>query len=119
MKRISVTLLLLMAYAIDGASQGQVRMHRGTITAQEYLDMPKGAQKAYVMGLMDGLFLAPMFGAPADNKWRLAIQSCVEGKQVSQLMAIIEKYIKERREYWHADAHFEAYNALSRACPAK
>ena len=119
MKRISVTLVLLIVFSIDGLPQGQVKLHRGTITTQEYLDMPQGARKVYVMGLMDGLFLAPMFGAPANNKWRTAIQTCVEGKPVSQLMSIIEKYMKAHPEVWHADAHFEAYNALSRACPAK
>ncbi len=119
MRWIGAALLLLIATAIDGVPQGQVRLHRGSMTAQEFLDMPQGARKYYVMGLMDGLFLAPMFGAPAGNKWRIAIQSCVEGKQVSQLMAIIEKYMKSHPEYWKSDAHFVAYNALSRACPAK
>jgi hypothetical protein len=119
MRPIGATLLFLIACPMDALPQGQVRLHRGSMTAREFLDMPQGARKFYVMGLMDGLFLAPMFGAPANNKWRIAIQTCVEGKQVAQLVAIIEKYIKEHPEYWHADAHFEAYNALSRACPAK
>ncbi len=117
--RITILAMLLLASAIDAIPQGQVKLHRGTITAKEYLDMAPGAQKSYVIGLMDGLFLAPMFGAPADNKWRIAIQACVEGRSVSQLMSIIGKYIKDNPQYWQTDAHFQAYNALSRACPAK
>jgi len=78
--------------------------------------MPAEAQSAYAMGLLDGFYMAPMFGAPEDSNLLIPICNCVEGMKASQVAAIIEKFIKDHPEQWHWDAKFEGYSAMREAC---
>jgi hypothetical protein len=39
-----------------------VRIHSGFLQARDYLDMDSNGQRSYAMGILDGMYLAPMFG---------------------------------------------------------
>lgn len=70
------------------------------------------------MGVLDGMYEAPAFGAPDNNPLLLRIELCVEGMKGSQVAAIALKYVKEHPEHWHWDLKDNVYNAMLNACPA-
>jgi hypothetical protein len=70
----------------------------------------------YAMGLLDGMYMSPAFGAPANNKVLLEIEMCVEGMKSSQVAAIIEKYVKDHPEKWDWDLKDTGYNAMLDGC---
>ena len=112
---LSVTLVLMMI-AMNGSTRESVRIHNGFLKAGEYLEMPESVQRAYAMGILDGFYMAPMFGAPDDNKRLIFIASCVEGMKSSQVQAIILKYVKDHPQRWHLDLKEAAYNGVLNAC---
>jgi len=71
------------------------------------------------MGLLDGFYMAPLFGVPDNGKVLISLATCVEGMKASQLAAIIEKYIRDHPEHWHWDLKEQAYSGMRRACPVK
>ena len=67
MVRLSNALLLLVlllwtAGAHGARSAQDVRLHNGMGSGQDYLRMPETERPAYVMGLVNGLFVSPLFG---------------------------------------------------------
>jgi hypothetical protein len=71
------------------------------------------------MGLLDGMYMSPTFGAKATNNILLEIQTCVEGMKASQVAAIIEKYVKDHPEKWNWDLKNAGYNAMLEGCRNK
>ncbi len=120
MKQMCLTLMLLFLLPVEGIPQQHVvshTTHNGFLQAREYLDMDEGGQRAYAMGILDGMYLAPWFGAPDNDKGLVSLATCVEGMKASQVAAIIEKHIRDHPEYWHWDLKDEAYSAMRKACP--
>ena len=67
------------------------------------------------MGLIDGLFLSPFFGAPkARIQW---LENCVERMTDEQVAAIISKYLSDNPARWHESVHTSVYSALLQSCP--
>lgn len=106
----------LYAQQKSEAQRGGVKIHNGFWKAEAYLNLHSEDQWLYAAGLMDGMDMAPYFGAPEDNKSLVGVQKCVEGMQASQVAAIIEKYIRDHPERWDWDAKDMGYNALLQAC---
>ena len=92
-----------------------VLIHNGFLTGQSFRDLPDLGKRSYVAGLIDGLFLAPLFDAPKSSMgW---LESCVEGMTDEQVSAIISKYLDDNPGRWHQPVHGAAYSALLAACP--
>ncbi len=73
-------------------------------------------RRAYATGVVDGMFLSPLFGAPKDEMaW---FESCVEGMTDEQVAQILYKSVKENPADWHRSVHTEMYRALKKGCPA-
>lgn len=121
MKQVNVILLILMLLSTNSVPQRltTARIHDGFLKARDYLEMDSDGQRAYAMGVLDGMYLAPFFGAPDDGKALLSLTSCVEGMKASQVAAIVEKYIRDHPEHWHYSLHLEAHAGMRQACPAK
>ena len=81
--------------------------------------MDSDGQRAYAMGFLDGMYVAPLFDAPDSSKALLSLESCVEGMKASQVAAIIAKYVRDHPEHWHHSLNVEAYQAMRQACPIK
>ena len=72
-------------------------------------------KKRYAIGVLDGMFLAPLFGAPKANiKW---LENCVVNMTDSQVAAILNKYLIDNPARWHEPLNIIAYSALREACP--
>jgi hypothetical protein len=67
------------------------------------------------MGLVDGMLLAPFFGARPANMSRL--HACVVGMDDEQLTAILSEHLKAHPEQWHQSVHVMLFTALSERCP--
>ncbi len=93
-----------------------VTIHNGFLKAQDYLALAPENQRLYVMGLLDGWYMAPMFGGREDYKYLMEIEKCVEGMKASQVAAIMEKYVKDHPEKWDWDLKDAGYNAMLDGC---
>ena len=90
-------------------------LHKGFVTGNTYLSWPQTNKRTYVMGLVDGLFLAPLFKAPKPGPISNA-EGCLENKTDVQLRAIFKKHLDDHPERWDQWAHLLFYNALSGFC---
>jgi hypothetical protein len=62
------------------------------MTGQQYLALPANSRAAYVMGLVDGIFIGPLFGA--SEAAVIAVQDCLKERNNVQIAAILSKYIQ-------------------------
>jgi hypothetical protein len=112
--RVAVAFILgFTCLTAIGMSQGYV--HNGFLTGRQYLDLPTVGQNGYAAGLIDGMFLAPFFGAPNDRV--AVIENCVNGMTDQQVAAILAGHLRSKPEIWHLGAHTALYQALIERCP--
>ena len=59
------------------------------------------------MAGIDGMYLAPMFDAPDEDKYLVRIRVCVTDGDLTntQIAAIVTKYAKKRPDEWRAGAN--------------
>jgi Ssp1 endopeptidase immunity protein Rap1a len=102
----------------DPGHWGVVRS--GYLSAGKYLALKPDTQGAYMAGMIDGMYLAPMFDAPDEDKYLVRIRVCVTDGDLTntQIAAIVTKYAKKRPDEWRAGANVVAYQALREYCPA-
>ena len=85
------------------------------MTGQEYLALSESSRTAYVMGLLDGIFVGPLFGA---SEARVkALHNCLQEHNNVQIAAILSKYIQDQPERWHDGAHVLFYSRMLELCP--
>jgi hypothetical protein len=106
--------LVLIAVTSIGWQQKSVAINQGFFRSEEFLQMPEAQKEGFAAGLVDGIYLAPILGAPEENIERL--HNCIAGMSTTQVAAIIEKFLKEHPEKWHQRLNVEAYNAVDAAC---
>ena len=116
-----VTLLLLLPIgeAFSQESEQTALVSQGFVKAEQYVSFGQSQQTTYAAGLMDGMYLAPAFDAPNNDKYLLAIRNCVKDMSATQVAAIIMKYANEHPEKWHMGTNLVAYQALREVCPVK
>jgi hypothetical protein len=101
---------------LRAAAQDSHVIHNGFVKAEMFLKFDEPNRRAYAMGLMDGMYMAPDFGAPDNSKLLMKLTSCVEGMSSSQVAAIMEKYVREHPERWDWDMKDDGYEAMIEAC---
>ena len=115
---ILLILILGLATAAIHASapppkQG-IMIHAGFITGNDYRNLSEERRRAYVMGVVDGMLLAPFFGGDKSQaKW---LEACVEGMRDEQLQAVVAKYLADNPAEWNLYAHVLVYSALRESC---
>src|SRR5882762_8919943 len=120
MARLSNTILLIgllsWTVIVHGAGPAQeVQIHNGMGTGQDYLRMPEPERPAYVMGLVNGLFLSPLLGASRQSSaW---LETCLEEKSGKQIAEILSQYLEQHPTEQHEQLHAASYRALLQACP--
>jgi len=113
---------LFMLFAFSAFSQQGVHVHTGFLTAEEFTHMNDQSQHDYAMGVIDGMLLAPLFGAPRD--WQDgqkigAFGDCITGMSSTQVAAIISKFVRDHPERWNDSMHVVAFAAMTHACSQK
>lgn len=97
------------------SAEETVAIQSGFLTGEAYLNSSDSRQRAYAMGLVDGLFISPLFGAPKAEV--RPYEKCVVGMSDRQVAAILTKYLREHPGRWHESAHVAFFAALKGTCP--
>src|ERR1043166_9832860 len=90
MKRFILVLLILMC--VDSyASQQRVNISRGFFTGKDYFDMSDTEKRAYVTGAINGMLVAPFFGAPDERlTW---LKTCTAKMSDEQAASVLSNYL--------------------------
>jgi hypothetical protein len=84
-----------------------------------YKNMPRAAKQNYLAGYLDGHLNADQFSGFGKIAERIKVlRDCLASKTITQLTAIVDKYVESHPEGWDRPATDQASEALSRAvCP--
>jgi hypothetical protein len=101
------------------------------VTGNDWRAMPAPARTAYVSGVVDNLVdfgsairsLVPAEKRTASEKMMVGFEDCIAQTQrpPSQLVAIVEKYLKDNPAQWHTRMSglvFEALRCRDQAAPS-
>lgn len=117
------SILVLFALLVSsGFSQQGISIKAGFLTAEEFTHMNDQSQRDYAMGVVDGMLLAPLFGAPRawnDGQKIGAFGDCITGMTDAQVAAIISKFVRDHPEHWNHSLNVVAFKAMTQACPQK
>ena len=95
------------------AAQQTIKISPGFFTAKDYLDMSDTEKRAYVTGQMNGMLVAPFFGAPEENlAW---LKTCSGKMSDEQLASILSRHIRDQPNP-QANLNVVTFNALREAC---
>jgi len=113
MKRLLI-ILSLFAYINVYASQERVTISRGFFTGKDFFDMSDGEKRAYATGAINGMLVAPFFGAPEDRvAW---LKTCTAKLSDEETTAILSKYIISDPNQLTTSLNVVTFNALKNAC---
>ena len=108
-----LALIALIAIANVYVAQQTVKISPGFFTAKDYLDMSDTEKRAYVTGQMNGMLVAPFFGAPEEHLgW---LKTCSGKMSDEQLASILTRYISEQTNQ-QQNLNVVTFNALREAC---
>jgi hypothetical protein len=115
MKHLLLPAALVALLSIYAHSQQTVSIGPGFFTGKDYLDMTDNERRAYATGAINGMLVAPFFGAPADNvNW---LKACTLKMSDEDVAAIISKYIGSQESQLNYNLNVVTFNALRNACP--
>jgi hypothetical protein len=108
-----LALVALIALINVYATQQTVKISPGFFAAKDYLDMSDTEKRAYVTGQMNGMLVAPFFGAPEDNlSW---LKTCSAKMSDEQLASILTRYISDQPNQTQ-NLNVVTFAALREAC---
>ena len=113
MKRF-LPLLALITFISVYANQQTVSISGGFFTGKDYLEMTDTERRAYVTGSINGMLVAPFFGAPQENvNW---LKTCTGKMSDEQLAAVLASYIHDQPNNMQANLNVVTFNALQQTC---
>src|SRR5215203_2121144 len=113
MKRL-LPLITLIAVASVYSSQQTVKISPGFFTGKDYLDMSDTEHRAYITGEINGMLVAPFFGAPEENlNW---LKTCSVKMSDEELAATLTKFLRDHPDQLQANLNVITFNALAAAC---
>lgn len=109
-----LALIALIAATSIYASQQQVKISPGFFTAKDYLDMSDTERRAYVTGQINGMLVAPFFGAPEENLgW---LKTCSSKMSDEDVAGIVTRYVREHANQLQYSLNVVTFNALRESC---
>jgi hypothetical protein len=113
MKHLLV-LIALAAFVTVYANQQRVKISPGFFTAKDYLDMSDTEKRAYATGEINGMLVAPFFGAPEENlSW---LKTCTGKLSDEELASIVTRFIRDQPDQMQTNLNVVTFNALREAC---
>ena len=113
MKRL-LPLIALVAFISVYANQQTVKISPGFFSGKDYLDMSDTEKRAYVTGEINGMLVAPFFGAPEENvAW---LKTCSAKTSDEDLAAILSRFIRDQPGQMQTNLNVVTFNALREAC---
>lgn len=86
----------------------------GFLNGNQFEDLPEVVQLYYVMGMIDGMAMAPSFGAPMTGVQKL-FNLGNKGISGKQFHSICKKFLEDHPEKRHESMPCLVYEALARA----
>ena len=115
MRLYSVVLILLLVLPLFSGASETTLIRSGFGTGEQYLAASEQEQRAYAVGIINGMLMAPMFGASRGKmRW---LGQCIQGMTDSQIASILTKYLRDNPSRWHETPHAPMYTALKESCP--
>jgi len=97
------------------ASQQRVSIGAGFFTGKDYLDMTDNERRAYATGAINGMLVAPFFGAPEDSMtW---LKTCTLKLSDEDIAGILTRYVRDNESQHSFNLNVVTFNALRNACP--
>ena len=114
---VAVLTLAVLAPVGRAAQQQPVAVKvSGFIMGNTYREYSDDVKAVNVMGVMDGIVIAPVFSAPTKKlAW---LETCSSGMSGYQVAAIVDKYLRDHPERWHEPMNVSVYAAMFDACRA-
>ena len=109
-------LLALLAFItfLNIYNQQTVKISPGFFSGKDYLDMSDTEKRAYVTGEINGMLVAPFFGAPEENlAW---LKTCSAKISDEDLAAILTRFIRDQPSQMQTNLNVVTFNALREAC---
>ena len=107
-------LIALLAFVTVYGSQQKVAISGGFFAGKDYLEMTDTERRAYVTGAINGMLVAPFFGAPPENlNW---LKTCTGKMSDDQLAAILTRYINDQPSNLQLNLNVVTFNAVQAAC---
>ena len=96
------------------AGQQTVKISPGFFTGKDYLEMSDTEKRAYVTGEINGMLVAPFFGAPEENlHW---LKTCSGKMSDEELASVLSRYIRDQPNQLQQNLNVVTFNALREAC---
>ena len=106
--------LALVAFVTVYANQQTVKISPGFFTGKDYLDMSDTEKRAYATGGINGMLVAPFFGAPEENvNW---LKTCTGKMSDEDIAGILTRYIREQPKQMDTHLNVVTFNAIREAC---
>lgn len=118
MKRLSIftIVLALAAPGAYGATEGSAKtvIQGGFVSGQAYLDMPNLRKIAYVTGLLDGMFLAPVFGGTVARQAWFGL--CIDTIGRTGIRDVLARHLLADGRTWNNRNPAKMYRAIRAGC---
>lgn len=92
----------------------QFLIHNGLLTGAKYLSLPLSERNDVVTGIVEGMLVAPLLGAPDRQAYKLG--QCLEGKDNTEIEIIITTFARNNPDRLLSNIGILAHTALSKAC---
>ena len=113
MRRL-LPVIALIAFATVSGSQQKVAISAGFFSGTDYLEMTDTERRAHVTGAINGMLVAPLFGAPSENlNW---LKTCTGKMSDEQLAAVLANYIKDQPSNLQLNLNVVTFNAIRETC---
>ena len=108
-----LALIALIAAINVYPSQQTVKISPGIFTAKDYLEMTDTEKRAYITGQINGMLVAPFFGAPEGNMgW---LKTCSSKMSDEELASILTRYIRDQPNQ-QQNLNVVTFASLRQAC---
>ena len=113
MKRL-LAILFVLTWATIHSAQQTVSISRGFFTGRDYFEMSETEKRAYATGAINGMLVAPFFGAPDDRlTW---LKSCTGKLSDEQMASIISVYINGDSSRLEMSLNVLTFSSFKDAC---
>ena len=112
--KLLLPLVALVAFITIHANQQTVKISPGFFTGKDYLDMTDTEKRAYATGGINGMLVAPFFGAPEEKlNW---LKTCSAQMSDEQIATILTRYIRDQPNQMQVNLNVVTFNAMREAC---
>ncbi|MFT5707244.1 MAG: hypothetical protein ACI9ES_001535 [Oceanospirillaceae bacterium] len=105
---------MVLAFSSLTYAEKSVSISTGYVSGNNFILFDVVSKNIYAQGVIDGILIAPMYGAPKSNLAEL--EKCTVGMTGQQLVAIFNKYLVANPEIWHKSMHTIVHRAMNVAC---